>query len=231
MRVALIGDFNESVTAHRAIPVALRLEAEATGQEIDGVWLATDMLTDPAVLDEFDAGWVVPASPYASFDNALAAVRYLRENDKPFLGTCGGYQHALVEFARNDLGYEKAGISEIDPDCGMPLVSELTCALIDETDPVLPEPGGLIAKACVERHLRETYRCSFGLNPAFSGIFDGSAMRVEARDPDGAVRAMSLSGHPFFLGTAFQPERAALVGRRHPIITAFLEAVVAASTG
>lgn len=63
MRVALIGDFNDSVTAHRSIPVALRLEAEAMGREISGVWMATDMLTDPAVLDGFDAGWVVPASP------------------------------------------------------------------------------------------------------------------------------------------------------------------------
>ena len=62
-------------------------------------------------------------------------------------------------------------------------------------------------------------------------IFDGSAMRVEARDPNGAIRAMSLTGHPFFLGAAFQPERAALTGRRHPIVSAFLGAVVTALTG
>ena len=226
MRIALIGDYNESVTAHRAIPVALELEAHATGQQISHEWIGTASLTDPKELAHFDAGWVVPASPYASFDNALAAIRYLREHEKPFLGTCGGYQHALVEFARNVLGFAEAGISEIDPNCPMPLVSSLVCALIDESDPVLPERDGLIERLCGPAELHETYRCSFGINPEYVDIFEGSDLRVAARDPDNAVRAMALANHPFFLGTAFQPERAALEGKRHPIVSGF----VAAST-
>lgn len=224
MRVALIGDYCEAVIAHQAIPAALDLEAQATGRAIDYEWLHTATL-DPGDLAAFDAGWVVPASPYASFDRALAAIRHLRESDTPFLGTCGGYQHALVEFARHVLGHEAAGITEIDPDCPMPLVTGLTCALIDESDPVLPEPGGVIETLCGAGALEETYRCSFGINPDYVGIFEGSDLEVAARDPDGAVRAMALTTHPFFLGTAFQPERAALLGRRHPIITGFVKAI------
>ena len=225
MKIALIGDRSDEVTAHRAIPLALGIEADARSMQVAFDWLGTATLTDPAVLAGYDAGWVVPASPYASFDNALGAIRYLREHDLPFLGTCGGYQHALVEYARNVLGHAQAGITEIDPDCPMPLVSSLVCALIDQEDPVLPEPEGLIAQLCGSGALSETYRCSFGLNPEFEGVFDGSDLSVAARDPDGAVRAMSLGGHRFFLGCAFQPERAALAGKRHPIVQGFVDAV------
>ena len=224
MKIALIGDYSKDVTAHRAIPVALQMEAEARGRDLSWDWLHTGNL-DAGVLAGYDAGWAVPASPYASFDNALAAIHHLREADKPFLGTCGGYQHALVEFARNVLGETRARITEIDPDCPVPVVSALTCALIDQADPVLPVAGGLIDRLTGGGVLQETYRCSFGINPDFAHLFDGTDMIPEAHDPDGLIRAMRLTGQRFFLGTAaFQPERAALQGRRHPIVSGFVEA-------
>ena len=225
MRIGLIGDYSQSVTAHKAIPIALELEAKEQGQQISYEWIGTASLSDPEMLEEFDAAWAVPASPYASFDNALSAIRYLREHEKSFLGTCGGYQHALVEFARNVLGFEQAGISEIDPECPMPLVSSLVCALIEATDPVVPEPNGLVDQLCGSEQLHETYRCSFGINPDYVHIFDNTDFRVTARDPNGAVRAMALVNHPFFLGTAFQPERSALQGKRHPIVSGFVAAI------
>lgn len=90
MRIALIGDYCEDVAAHRAIALALQHEAANRSVSITPKWLATAALTDPDVLLDYDGGWVVPASPYASFDNAIAAIRTLRQNDIPFLGTCGG---------------------------------------------------------------------------------------------------------------------------------------------
>lgn len=95
--IALIGDYNPAATAHQAIPIAVRLAAAKTGVSVEPVWVPTDSITDPeAQLRPFDGFWCVPASPYASMEGALKAIRYARESRRPFLGTCGGFQHALA---------------------------------------------------------------------------------------------------------------------------------------
>jgi CTP synthase (UTP-ammonia lyase) len=72
----------------------------------------------------------------------------------------------------------------------------------------------------------EGYHCSYGLNPAFESLFKGSELDVVARSEDGEARAVMLRGHPFFVGTHFQPERAALMGSLHPLVQAFFKACV-----
>jgi CTP synthase (UTP-ammonia lyase) len=101
LRVALIGDYDPSVIAHQAIPEALRLSADS-GHSVEGVWIHTGSISNAKFqLGDFDGVWCVPASPYANMDGALEAIRFARESRRPFLGTCGGFQHALIEYARN----------------------------------------------------------------------------------------------------------------------------------
>ena len=88
-RIALVGDFDVAVVAHRAIVAALDLGGA------EGVWIRTSAITDaPAQLKDFDGIWCVPASPYENTDGALAAIRFAPENLIPFLrngsyGACG----------------------------------------------------------------------------------------------------------------------------------------------
>jgi CTP synthase (UTP-ammonia lyase) len=99
-RLALIGDFNTKVVAHEAIPLALELAGQATGCPVTADWIGTDVITDaPRQLTAYDAVWCVPGSPYRSMEGALNTIRFARESQRPFLGTCGGFQHALIEFA------------------------------------------------------------------------------------------------------------------------------------
>src|SRR5215472_517831 len=106
IRIGLIGDFNPSVKAHIAIPQAVALAANALACAAETSWLATPQLEHNAteLLSAYDALWCVPASPYASMEGALSAIRFARERGIPFLGTCGGSQHAIIEYARNVLG-------------------------------------------------------------------------------------------------------------------------------
>ena len=122
MIIGLIGDHNETVTAHQAIPVALELASQALSIDVDAEWIHTDAIADND-LGRLDGMWCVPASPYANMQAALDAIAFARCNNLPFLGTCGGYQHAALEFARNALGHTDAGNAEVDPDTSMPLIS------------------------------------------------------------------------------------------------------------
>jgi CTP synthase (UTP-ammonia lyase) len=99
--IGLIGDFNAAVLAHQAIPRALGLAGEVTGTSLCHEWVPTQEIRDESGLREFDGFWCVPASPYGSMDGALRAIRFAREQGRPFLGTCGGFQHTIIEYARN----------------------------------------------------------------------------------------------------------------------------------
>src|SRR4051812_25499130 len=117
IRVALIGDYHPDVVAHQAIPRALQDAAQKLQTTVDGCWLATERITNAPddLLQSFDAFWCVPASPYRDTDGALHAIQHARTNNVPFLGTCGGFQHAVLEFARNVVNDLDAAHAELDP--------------------------------------------------------------------------------------------------------------------
>src|SRR5262245_2310937 len=123
VRIGLIGDRDDDVTAHRAIPLALAAAGREIGRPIDVARLATaDLARDPSAARGVHALWSVPATPYADGAAAIAAIRWARENAVPFLGTCGGYQHALLEFARDVLGLTGATTAEEHPDAELALI-------------------------------------------------------------------------------------------------------------
>jgi CTP synthase (UTP-ammonia lyase) len=226
IRIALIGDYNPAVIAHRAIPEALTLAGQHSGVTVESLWVHTATIgQDPAIQFADVAGiWCVPASPYADTDGALAGIRFARESGRPFLGTCGGFQHALLEYARSVLDLPTAAHAETDPEAGVPLIAPLTCGLVEQTGKVFLLEGSRLREWYGQSEAIEGYHCRYGLNPAFEAAFAASMLRVTARDAAGEVRAAELQGHPFFVATLFQPERSALRGERHPIIGAFVAA-------
>jgi CTP synthase (UTP-ammonia lyase) len=221
MRIALVGDFNPDVLAHQAIPRALGLAADAS--EVQPEWLDTESALT-ADLDSYDAFWCVPASPYRSMEGALHAIRFARERRQPFLGTCGGCQHAVLEFARDVLNISSAGHAESDPTTSDPVITNLACALIEASEVLRPVPGTRFHDIYGADEIRESYHCSYGLNPAYLPRLVQGGLRVGVFGPNGEARAVELPAHPFFLATLFQPERSAFSGQSHPVIRAFVAA-------
>jgi CTP synthase (UTP-ammonia lyase) len=221
MRIALIGDFNPEVTAHRAINEALRLAGA------EGVWIHTSKI--PALCG-YDGIWCVPASPYASRDGALSAIRFAREEKVPFLGSCGGFQHAVIEYARNVRGLQDAAHAETDPAAAVQLVTPLECALVEKSGELLLIENTRLRNAYGAERITEQYHCSYGLNLQFESTMMDGDLRVAARDLTGAIRAVELSSHPFFVATLFQSERRALRGEIPPLVQALLRTCASSGT-
>ena len=225
--IGLIGDFNADVPAHQAIPLALRGAAESLQTPVHFEWVPTDQIDGVSRIAHFHGLWCVPASPYRSMDGALQAIRHAREHAVPFLGTCGGFQHAVVEYARHALGWADADHAETAPGAARAVISPLACALVEATEAVHLWPGTRIATAYGRLEIVEGYRCRYGLNPEFQTALVAGPLRAAADDATGEVRAVELDGHPFFVATLFQPERAALRGEAAPLVVAFVAACAA----
>jgi CTP synthase (UTP-ammonia lyase) len=224
--VALVGDHDPSVKAHIAIPKALDMASQAAGVRLNFEWVATPALLPDASerLAPFDALWCVPASPYESMEGALDGIRYAREQRLPFLGTCGGYQHAVLEYARSVLGHADADNAEVNPGATLPLIAPMSCALVEETGSIRFVQSSYIYDLYQNAEVEEGYHCSYGVHPEYLHLFEESDLVFSGFDCNGEPRSFELRSHPFFLGTAYQPERTALAGRHHPLVTAFVRA-------
>lgn len=227
VRVGLVGDYDPAVVAHRAIPIALAQAGREVGVDVAPAWLSTAAIDERTPLADFDGLWCVPASPYASTAGALRAIRFAREQRSPFLGTCGGFQHAVIEFARNVLRLADAEHEETAPDAPNLVIARLACELVDAEGDVEFVPQSIVSQAYGVPRSREGYRCRFGLAPTVEARLHAAGLRCTARDAAGDARAVELDDHPFFVATLFQPERAALKGTTPPLVVAFTRAALA----
>lgn len=221
IRLALIGDYRADAVAHQAIPLAVDLAARFLNLHVTAEWLPTPELTDATVLARYDAIWLVPGSPYLNDTGAFMAICHARENNLPFLGSCGGFQYAVIEYARNVLGWEDAGHAETDTH-GRLVIAPLSCSLVEKTGTVIIQPETRLASLYGKREIEEGYHCNYGVNADFISELGDHSLRISAHDLDGDVRAIELPNHRFFVATLFQSERAALRDELSPTVVELL---------
>ena len=226
LRIGLVGDYDPAFPPHQATVAALEHSAEHLQLDLEAVWIATPALEpfDAAALHECAAIWCAPGSPFRSMLGALSAIRFAREHGLPFLGTCAGFQHMVIEYARNVMGNADAQHAEYAPLDGTLFVTPLSCPIRGTTLEVIVEPGSQAGRAYGRTTAMEQYYCSFGLNPAYQEHFDHYGLRVVGADRDGEARILELPEHPFFVGTLFVPQLLSRPAQPHPLISAFVQA-------
>lgn len=224
-RIALIGERNEAFHAHRGIEASFDLFGKRSGRPVQFEWVRTDAFEKTSAeerLRTFTGIWCAPGSPYASTEGALRAIGHARLNGIPFLGTCGGFQHALMEYYSSVLK-RRALHQELEPDAPSPLITKLGCSMAGVRAKVVAKPDSRYARLLGGPESEEEFNCNYGMSPRFEVDFAGTDLEFPARDESGQVRVFWHRSHPFFVGSLFQPERMALTGECHPLVHAFIE--------
>jgi len=185
-------------------------------------------------LEACDGIWAAPGSPYRSMDGMLKGIQFARERDWPFLGTCGGFQYAFIECARNVLGIGDADSEENNSSSRNIVIRPVSCAIPDRSPGApklsgrIPEirlqPGSYLQSFYGQEVVEEEYFCNFEINPDFEWAAMEAGFPVVARGPNGEVRAIESPTHRFFVATLFQPQLSSTPDTPHPVVMAFVQA-------
>ncbi len=239
VRIGILGDFNSEFRSHHATTASLQHAAHKLNLEVESEWIPTPSLSGSGaekILEGFDGLWASPGSPYKSFAGMLKGIEFARRRDWPFLGTCGGFQYALIEFARNVLGIADADSAENNSGSKNIVIYPVACAVPDRNggtpklSGMVPDirlrPGSYL-QSFYGKHkeiVTEEYFCNFEVNPEYEWATMEAGFPVVARGAEGEIRAIESPVHRFFIATLFQPQLSSTEQTPHPIILAFLQA-------
>jgi CTP synthase (UTP-ammonia lyase) len=224
LNIAIIGEFTPEYVPHIATNNAIEHSCNTLGLNIGHEWVSSDDIT-PELFAHYQGIWIAPGSPYKNMENVLWAIKHARENSVPTLGTCGGFQHMIIELARNLLGFFDAQHGEYNPDASRLFISRLDCSLAGRELPITLTPGSHTARIYGANEIKEQYYCNFGVNPAYVELIKASPLNVVGADAEGEIRIIEHPKHPFFIGTLFVPQARSTATQPHPLVSAFIEAV------
>jgi CTP synthase len=237
VRIALVGKYVELQDAYMSVRESLRHAALEVGVDAEILWLHSAELEKGKGWGELEAadGIVVPGGfGSRGIEGKIAAARYARKNQVPYLGLCLGMQLMVVEFARTVLGSEDANSTEFDRSTPHPVIDLLPeQRSIDNLGgtmrlglyPCRLVPGTHAAQAYGVETVSERHRHRFEFNNTYREILGEHGMAFSGLSPDGKlVEIAEMLDHPFMLGCQFHPEFLSRPTRPHPLFQAFVQA-------
>ena len=226
--ICIIGDFNPKYQLHNDTNLSFSYAAQRLGVELKLNWVNTASLTEKPEekLEKYDAFLCAPGSPYESMQGALNGIKFARESDRPFLGTCGGFQHAIIEYARNVCGIKDAQHAEENPDAPHLLVTRLACSLAGKTQRIQITRGTRAYQVYSKPETEERFFCNFGLNPIYRKKMESSGLEFSGFDENGDVRIIELPKKKFYFGTLFVPQACPTEYNPHPLIAGLVQAAI-----
>ena len=239
IRVALVGKYVQLHDAYLSVSEALNHASYELGRQVEITWVDSESVTPETVNDVFrySDGILVPGGFGArGIEGKILAAKYARENNVPYLGLCLGMQIAVIEFARDVLGWADANSGEFDAESSHKVIDFMP-GQSDEIDkggtlrlgawPCVIKPGTKLAECYGQSEISERHRHRYELNNDFRGALNGAGLTVSGCSPDGRLaEAVEITGHPFYVGVQYHPEFKSRPNRPHPLFLGFLRAAL-----
>jgi len=221
--IGLVGDFNENMYTHVALNNAVEHCRQRLDFQVEARWVSTSTLTETiSHQNKFQGFWIVPGSPYINDSAVFETIRWARENDFPMLGSCGGFQYMVLEYARNVLGFLDAAHEEREPEASHPVITKLSCSLKGRQEEVfITDRQSWLYKILKREKITGHFFCSYGVNPADQSKLNRHPFAFTAFSREGEARAFELKAHPFFNGTLFQPSLDSSIENPNPLMLDF----------
>ena len=238
VRVAIVGKYVELQDAYMSVREAIRHASLANGVEAEILWLHSAELEKQRGWDELETadGIIVPGGfGSRGIEGKIAAARYARENQIPYLGLCLGMQVMVIEFGRHVLGSEDANSTEFDRSTPHPVIDllpeqrgigEMGGTMRLGLYPCDFVEGTLAQRTYGSASVSERHRHRYEFNNTYREILAEHGMVYSGLSPDGKlVEVAELSDHPFMIGSQFHPEFLSRPNRPHPLFAGFIQAV------
>jgi CTP synthase (UTP-ammonia lyase) len=224
-RIAVLGDFNPAYSTHHALNESIKQCNNFLQTDIQCDWIGTKIFNPDVVFNRMYSGlWVASGSPYQDMENVISAIHYSRINNIPTFGNCAGFQHMLIEFARNVCGLINADHEETNPLSEDLVITKLSCSLVEAEEYLtIIDTGSKLFNIIKEIHFKGKYFCNYGVNRKYINVFTSYGCRFTAISGEGDIRAFELNNHPFFLGTLFQPALTSTREIPNPVLIEFFK--------
>ncbi len=243
VRIGLIGKYVELHDAYKSIVESFIHAGAVNETKVHIEWIHSEFLTLNNVVTQLkglDGVLVAPGFGERGIEGKIEAVKYVRENNIPFLGICLGMQMAVIEFARNVLGMEKAHSTEMNSDTAHAVISmmEEQKQVIDKGGtmrlgayPCDLQEGTLAYQIYGKKHISERHRHRYEFNNEYLEAITKAGMVASGINPkNNLVEVVELPAHPFFIGVQYHPELKSTVENPHPVFVNFVRAAMAFST-
>lgn len=228
VNIAIVGEYYDSFIPHIKLNESLQDISKKLGISLKYDWIETsDLDNNPEnKLSKYHGIWSAPGSPFKSLKGATNAIQYARENNIPHLGTCAGFQHTVIEIARNLLGYEDAQHEEYDQESSKLFVNKLVCSLAGKTMTINVKDNTQSFKWYQKKEVEEDYYCNFGINPQFIDKFSHPELSISGVDDDNEIRIIEIKKNDFFISTLFVPQSKSTKVNPHPLIVGFIKSAL-----
>jgi CTP synthase len=238
VRIALVGKYVKLHDSYLSVVEALNHASFVSGKKLKIKWIDSDAVTPETAESLFSdcGGMIVPGGfGDRGIEGMINACRYAREKHMPYFGICLGMQIAVIEYARDVLGFKDANSREFNetsshlvidlmPDQfglvkgGTMRLGAYPCKIVDNT---------VMAEAYGETLIHERHRHRYEFNCNYKDDFVKAGMVVSGTSPDGAiVETVELRNNDFFVGVQFHPEFKSRPNKAHPLFVKFVAASI-----